>query len=99
MELGAAGLSPRGLTAALQRLAEQEGVTIHGEPSRVGTVCRDLTHRSLTFETFVTEVKPVGRETVGSDRRWVTPKALSDLALSTAHRSILSVAQGTLKAL
>ena len=97
MEPRAAGLSPRELRIALQRLAEQEGVTIDGEPRKAGTVRRQLTHRALTFEIYIAQVEPVGRGKLGINRRWATPKALSNLALSTAHRHILSVARTKLR--
>ena len=70
---------------------------IDGEPSKAGTVRRQLTHRALTFEIYLAQVEPVCRGKLGINRRWVTPKALANLAISTAHRHVLSTARAKLR--
>ena len=81
---------------AIRRVAQERGLEVLGRLPRARTVRRQLTHRSLTFLVYVARVEPHGRLREPRSMRWVSPRGLGRLSVSTAHRRIFAVARETL---
>ncbi len=72
----------------VDRVLSEAGLAPHGAPRFVGFVDHQLTHRSLRFQVYAVDVNRPGQSRLASDRRWVGPRSLAKLAVSTAHRRI-----------
>ena len=75
----------------VRRLASDNNLRITARLRRTATVKHELSHRSLTFHVYVTDVEldPV-HSCNSASLRWVTGRGLRRLAISTAYRKILA---------
>ncbi len=80
----------KGHARAVRLLANDCGLDGASDVTKVGTVRHKLTHRSLTFHVYRSEVQRGMRlREKDTARCWVTASERTNLSISTAHRRIL----------
>jgi A/G-specific adenine glycosylase len=76
------------------RLAAQEAGVAPARLAYRGQVRHVFTHRDVTAHVFTTAPRPGARVQMGGERRWVDPRALDGLGVSTYARKTLQAALG-----
>lgn len=84
-------LGKTGAARAVRNMAGRAGLKLPGRLTRVATVERRLTHRTVTFLVYVGEVISVDASANGAAFKWVSATGLKKLSMSSAHRQVLKV--------